>query len=74
MSAHVSPGQTVEAVDLLTIGEAANELRIHERTLFRLIARCDLAVVRVAGRTLIERREIRRFVAERTQPAKASGP
>lgn len=65
---------TVTLADLLTVDEAAEALRVSRATLYRLIAREEIEVVKIAGRTLIDRDEVRRLVDESRQPAKVGDP
>ncbi|TXI62497.1 helix-turn-helix domain-containing protein [Mycolicibacterium mageritense] len=60
--------RTLTRDSLLTISEAAVELRISERTLFRLMTRGDIRTVRIGSRTLIRHREITRFVDAAERP------
>jgi excisionase family DNA binding protein len=55
-SAHTLP------LDLLTIREAHEELRVSRRKLFQLIRDGELAAVKLGGRTLVEREELRRLI------------
>lgn len=61
--------ETAQDFDFLTIDEARQALHIGVSTLWRLIAKGDVAVVRIAGRTFIERDELRRLVAARRERA-----
>lgn len=54
---------------LLTIPEAAAELRVGKRTVERMTARGDLEVVRIGGRVLIRPEAIRAYVNSRIEPA-----
>jgi excisionase family DNA binding protein len=57
---------------LLTVPEAAAELRISKRTVERLTARGDLEVVRIGGRVLIRPEAIEAYVKSRIEPAVTS--
>ncbi|CPR93905.1 DNA-binding protein, excisionase family [Mycobacteroides abscessus subsp. abscessus] len=50
---------------LLTIPEAAAELRISERQLFRIMAHGDVRTVHLGRRTLVQYRDLLKFVDER---------
>lgn len=50
---------------LLTVGEAASVLRVHTRTLRRLMARNQLPRVRIGRRTLVREASLTSFIRER---------
>jgi excisionase family DNA binding protein len=54
---------------LLTVPEAAAELRVGKRTVERLTSRGDLEVVRIGGRVLIRPEAITAYVNSRIEPA-----
>jgi excisionase family DNA binding protein len=57
-------GEDVQVLSLLrTIAETAETLRVSERTVKRIIARGDLSVVEVVGRTMVETSEIAAFIS-----------
>jgi excisionase family DNA binding protein len=76
MSGH-NEGRAVLIDELHTIEEAAQILRIHERTVRRRVASGELAYVAIGGRVMFERRELdayigrqrRRRSSEARQPA-----
>ncbi|MBN2023181.1 MAG: helix-turn-helix domain-containing protein [Pirellulales bacterium] len=49
-------------LDVLTVGEAAEELRVHPRTVHRLVETGDLAGIRVRSRIRIRAVDLREFV------------
>lgn len=49
----------------LTAAEVCNLLRIHRRTLRRIISRHQITYVRLAGKHLFPAGDVERFVAER---------
>ena len=53
---------------LLTLDEAAHELRCARRSLERQIASRRLAVVHVGRSVRVERRELERFVTQQREP------
>lgn len=60
--------ETVQAStgsDRLTLREAHEWLRVSPVTLYRLMARGEIAVVRIGRRTFVERSELERFIASR---------
>lgn len=65
-----APASHSQAADLLTIDEAATALRVSDATVFRLMRRGDLRVVRLGRRTLIERVELDRLIEERRSPTR----
>jgi excisionase family DNA binding protein len=62
---HTTPAPLPPASDtlLLTLDEAARELRCARRSLERQIARHRLRVVHVGRSVRVERRELERFIA-----------
>jgi excisionase family DNA binding protein len=56
-------------MSLLTVPEAAAELRIGVRTMKDLTARGDIEVVRIGRRVLIRPEAIRAYVNSRVEPA-----
>jgi excisionase family DNA binding protein len=59
-------------VTLLTISEAATELRVSKRTVEQLTARGDLEVVRIGRRVLIRPEAIDAYVKAHIEPAVTS--
>lgn len=57
----MEPARTLP-LDLLTVREAHEELRVSRRKLFQLIRDGDLRVVKLGGRTLVEREELRSLI------------
>lgn len=57
----VAPTSTLP-LDLLTVREAYEELRVSRRKLFQMIRDGELRVVRLGRRTFIERDELRALV------------
>jgi excisionase family DNA binding protein len=55
---------------LMCIDEVADILRISERGVYRLISSGELVSLKVRGRTLFERDEVRRFIASQRQPVR----
>lgn len=51
--------------DLLTLREAHEKLRVSPMTLYRLMARGELATIKIGRRTFVETEELRRFVDRR---------
>ena len=58
------PPTTEQLEPLMSIEEVAQVLRISERGIYRLMSRGEITSVKVGGRTLLEPRELRRFIAE----------
>lgn len=63
-----------EDVDLLTIDETAAVLRVSDATVYRLMRRGDLAVIRIRRRTFIERRELDRLLETQRAGTTEGGP
>jgi excisionase family DNA binding protein len=57
----------VNPAELLTSAEAAEQLRVSERTVKRLFQRGDLAFVRIGGRRFVEATEVRAFISRNTR-------
>lgn len=55
-----------ESLELRTLPEAADQLRVSRRTVERLIAAGRIRVTRVGGRTLITQRELEVFISAST--------
>lgn len=55
--------ETTERPQLLTIKEAAEALRVSPSTLFNMMRRGELTVVKFGRRSLIERNKIQRVIA-----------
>jgi excisionase family DNA binding protein len=74
MTAVESPRDGLEP--LLSVKELAVYLRISESGVYRLLRAGDLAGVKVGGRTLFERREVREFIeaSRRRVPGNRSLP
>lgn len=61
-------------MELLRVVEVADRLNIARATIYRLIERGEIAVVRPSlGTVRIDARELERFVAERTEPRRRLG-
>lgn len=58
---------------LLTLPETAQALRVSEATIYRLMRRGEISVIKLNGRTLVEATELRRLINERRVTA-AEGP
>jgi excisionase family DNA binding protein len=58
-------------LELLTVREAAAELRLDVSTVYRLVERGELACVRFGRAVRIERSELQRFAAAGRRPAPA---
>ena len=56
----------------MSIEEVAGVLRISERGVYRLLRNGDLACLKVGQRTLVERHEVRHFIASRRRLTTAS--
>ena len=54
---------SIAGVQLLTIPEAAEALRVSQSQLFKMMKQGDLTAVKFGRRTLIERDEIQRVIA-----------
>ncbi len=63
-----TPATTAADTLLLTLDEAARELRCARRSLERQIARHRLEVVHVGRCVRVERRELERFIAQQRNP------
>jgi excisionase family DNA binding protein len=55
-------------VDLFTVVEAAEALRLSERSVYRLLSAGELHPVRIGGRTFITEAELRRLVKQSQRP------
>lgn len=58
------PNGTERVRSLLTLHEAADELRISRTQMYRMRAQGRLRVVRLGARVLVPRREIERLIDE----------
>ncbi len=63
-----TPATTAADTLLLTLDEAARELRCPRRSVERQVARHRLAVVHVGRSVRVERRELERFIAQLRDP------
>jgi excisionase family DNA binding protein len=58
---------------LLTVGEVAQVMRVSNMTVYRLIKGGQLAAIRVGKNYRIRRRDVDRYLAERTIRVEGSG-
>lgn len=65
--------EVMEMLDqLLTLDEVQRLLRLSQQTVWRLMKRGELPVVRIGGRVLVRREDLERFIEERRQPVVTS--
>jgi excisionase family DNA binding protein len=57
------------ALELNKVREAANQLRVSEKTMWAWIARKQIGVYRIGGSVRISQQEIDRLLAEGHEPA-----
>jgi excisionase family DNA binding protein len=55
---------TAKQAQLLSVTEAANQLRVSRGMIFKLLKQRKLRAVKIGTRTLIAARELNRFVSE----------
>ena len=56
----------------MSLEEVGRVLRISERSVYRLLRSGDLMSLKVGQRTLVEREQLRQFIADRRRHAAAS--
>lgn len=58
---------TVSSDEVMTVREAAAQLKVGYSTLRRVIGRKELRTTRVGGRVLVRRSELERYLERRTR-------
>lgn len=64
MTTKADPNPTEGLSPFNRVRDVAKHLHLTERTIFRMIARGELAAVKIGKRTLIARAEVARLIAE----------